>query len=203
MCLEECLHSFLEKNNLIFKRHFVLRSGNSSDHTIVNLFESIKKYTDNDNYVGSVFIDLEKAFDTVDHQILLQQVYHYGIPGLAHNWFGLYLSNRQQFGSISGFFSELISIKCGVSQGSILGPFLSLLYINDLDSVFNKVMTIKFPDDTHISYASKNLSTIESVKSYELKKLAKLAEWLRSNKLSLSSGKSELVIFHSKTKNEL
>ena len=82
-------------------------------------------------------------------------------------------------------------IKCGCT----LGPLLFLLYIDDLNSVFNKAITIHFADDTHLSYASKKLSTIESV--------MKLAEWLRSNKLSLNSGKSELVIFRSKTKKEL
>ena len=73
-----------------------------------------------------VFIDLEKAFDTVDHQILLQKLYHYGIRGLAHNWFK---SNRQWFVFISGSSSELIPIKCGVPQGSTLAPLLFLLYI--------------------------------------------------------------------------
>ena len=87
------VYSFHEKNILIFKRQFAFRSGYSSNHTIVNLVESIKKYIENDNYVCSVFIDLEKTFDTVDHQILLQKLYHYGIRGLAHNWFKLYLSN--------------------------------------------------------------------------------------------------------------
>ena len=82
----------LQKNNLIFKRQFGFRSGYSSNHTIVNLVESIKKYIENDNYVCSVFIDLKKTFDTVDHQILLQKIYHYGFRGLAHNWFKL---NRQ------------------------------------------------------------------------------------------------------------
>ena len=125
----------------------------------------------------SVFIDLEKAFDTIDHQILLQKLYHYGIRGLAHNWFRSYLSNQQQFVSMSGSSSEMMSVKCGVPQGSTLGPLLFLLYINDLNPAFNKVITIHFADDTHLKYASKKLSTIESVMTYELKKSA---EWLRS-----------------------
>ena len=148
----------------------------------------------------SVFTNLEKAFDTVDHQILLQKLYHYGIRGLAHNWFQSYLFNRQQFFFISGSSSELMSIKCGVPQGSTLGPLLFLLYINDLNSVFNKAITIHFANDTHLSYASKKLSTTESVMTCESKILT---EWLRSNKLALNSGKSELVIFRSKTKKEL
>ena len=178
---------FLRKKKIIFKRQFGFRSGYSPNPTIVNLVESIKKYIDNDNYVCSVFTDLEKAFDAVDHQILLQKLYHYGIRGLAHNWFQSYLFNRQQFFFISGSSSELMSIKCGVPQRSTLGPLLCLLYINNLNSVFNKTMTIHFADDTHFSYASKKLSAIESVMNCELKKLI---EWLRYNKLSLNSGKS-------------
>ena len=141
----------------------------------------------------SVFIDLEKAFDAVDHQILLQKLYHYGIRSLAHNRFRSYLSNLQQFVFMSGF-------SCGLPQGYTLGPILLLLYINDLNSLFNETITIHFADDTHLSYASKKLSTIESVMNYELKELA---EWLRSNKLSLNFVKSKLVIFPSKAKIEL
>ena len=150
------------------------------------------KYIDNDTNVCSIFIDLEKAFDTVDHQNLLPKFYHYGIRSLANNWFRSYL---QQFVFIPGSSPELMPIKCGVPQGSTLGPLLFLLYVNDLNSLFNKAITIHFADDAHLSYASKKLSTIELVTNYELKKLA---EWLRSKKLSVNFGQSELVIFAQK-----
>ena len=126
-CVYKPVHSFLDKNNVIFMRQSGLRSDYFSNHTKVNLAESIKKYIDNDNYVCSVFIDLEKAFDTVDHQILLQILYHCGIRNLAHNRFRSYLSNLQQFSFMSGFSSELMSVKCALPQGCTLGPILLLL----------------------------------------------------------------------------
>ena len=89
-CVYKRVYPFLKKNNPIFKCQFGFRSGYSSNQTMVNLVESIKIYIDNDNYLCSVFIDPEKAFDTVDHQILLQKLYHYGIRDLGRNWFRSY-----------------------------------------------------------------------------------------------------------------
>ena len=106
----------------------------------------------------SVFINLKKAFDTVDHQILLQKLYRYGIRGLGHSWFRLYLSNRQQYVFISDSSSKMMSVKCGVPEGSTLVPLLFSLYINDLNSVLNKTITIHFADDTHLKRSVRNIT---------------------------------------------
>ena len=105
----------------------------STSHALINLTENIWQALDNE-YIGcGIFVDLQKAFDTVDHQILLSKGDCYGIQGISNNWFKSYLSNRKQFVSINGYDSELAEINCGVPQGSVLRLPLFLLYINDLD----------------------------------------------------------------------
>ena len=94
--------------------------------------ENIGKVIDNKVFVCGVFVDLQKAFDTVDHNILLHKLSHYGIRDIPNCWFSFYLSNRKQFVTINGFDSETQSLQCGVPQGSVLGPLLFLIYINDL-----------------------------------------------------------------------
>ena len=91
--------------------------------------ESIKSTIDNGDYGCGVFIDLKKAFDTVNHSILLKKMEHYGIRGIALNWFTSYLSNRKQYVSVNGHTSEYLNISCGVPQGSVLGPLLFLVYL--------------------------------------------------------------------------
>ena len=191
-CVHKRLYSYLEKNKLIFNRQFGFRKGFSTNHALVDLIETIKDHIDKGDYVCSVFIDLRKAFDTVDHQILLDKLNFYGIRGICYNWFLSYLSNRQQYVSLDGYSSTIRDIKCGVPQGSTLGPLLFLLYINDLHKVFDKALMIHFADDTKLSFANKKLSTIENVMNYELKKLV---SWLNCNKLSLNSDKTINVYY--------
>ena len=102
---------------------------------------------DNREYVLGVFLDFSKAFDTVDHSILLDKLYHYGVRGCAYHWFQSYLSNRSQRVTYDGVKSSLGFIKCGVPQGSILGPLLFLLYINDLSPVCKHAFPILFADE--------------------------------------------------------
>ena len=105
----------------------------STSHALINITENIRKALDEGNIGCGVFVDLQKAFDTVNHQILLAKLDNYGICGFTNDWFKSYLSNRNQYISINGYDSRLAAISCGVPQGSVLGPFLFLLYINDLN----------------------------------------------------------------------
>ena len=122
-----------------------------------------------------MFIDLKKAFYTVNHDILLLKLEHYGIRGVAYSWFKSYLSDRKQFVSLNGVESNLKNISCGVPQGSVLGPLLFLLYINDLPNISSKLKFFLFADDTNIYFESKNLKNIEKIINFELKKFY---EWL-------------------------
>ena len=99
-------------------------------------------------FVCGVFVDLEKAFDTLDHNILLHKLSHYGIRDIANHWFSSYLSNRKQFATINGFDSETQNFQCRVPQGSVLGSLLFLIYINDLHNYIKFSQSFHFPDDT-------------------------------------------------------
>ena len=129
---------------------------------------------------------------------MLCKLEHYGICGCALEWFRSYLSDRKQYVSVNGSNSNLFSITCGVPQGSVLGPLLFLIYINDLPSASKKLTFYLFADDTNIYYESKDLSNLTKVVNKELRLLKK---WLDANKLSLNIDKTNYIIFHSSSVN--
>ena len=157
------------------------------------MVDKIQKAADNKNYSCGVFIDLCKAFDTVDHHILLDKLEYYGIRGIAHKWFSSYLSNRSQFVSLGQIESGPQQILCGVPQGSVLGPLLFLLYVNDLHKCSSVLDFHLFADDTNIFLQDQNLRSLELKFNEELDKVN---QWLQSNRLSLNIDKTNFVIFH-------
>ena len=121
---------------------------------LTSLTEMIRKALDEDKFVCEVFIDLQKVFDTVDHDILLSKLNHNGIRGATYQWFKSYLTGRQQYTTIAQLKSDLCSINYGVPQGSVLGPMLFLLYINDLNQAVLHSKVHHFADDTNFLYDS-------------------------------------------------
>ena len=114
-------------------------------------------------YGCGIFIDLKKAFDTVNHPILIRKLEHYGIRENSLQWFTSYLSNRKQYVYFNGHSSEVKSINCGVPQGSVLGPLLFLLYINDLPHVSSNLRFYLFADDTNLYYESNDLKKLKKL----------------------------------------
>jgi hypothetical protein len=192
------LMNFSTANNLLYKYQFGFRCNYSTSMALVTLVDKIMSAIDNGNMVVGVFLDFQKAFDTVNHNILLNKLYKYGIRGVAFNWLKDYLSNRYQYVTFDNHDSQKKLIKCGVPQGSILGPLLFLLYINDITNVSDTIFPIIFADDTNIFLTGKNIDEIILNMNYELQNIVK---WLNANKLSLNVGKTQYMIFRSqKTK---
>ena len=126
------------------------RKNHSTSLALIDLYEKVSLALDRNEHAVGVFLDLSKAFDTVDQNILLDKLEHYGIRGVALDWVRSYLSNRLQFVQFNGQCSSPQTICCGVPQGSILGPLFFLLYINDLNNVSTVVELILFSDDTNL-----------------------------------------------------
>ena len=139
-------------------------------------------------------MDLRKVFDTVNHKILLETLQHYGVRGMAFNWFQSYLTNGKQYVEVNGASSDVLYVMCGVPQGSVLGPLLFLIFINDLPGVCKKLKFYLYADDTNIYFESDSLDFLEKTINKELRKVDK---WLTTNRLALNVDKSHFVLFHS------
>ena len=159
---------------------------------IVNLMAKITNSLDNKKAVISVFIDLKKAFDTIDHTILLQTLNHYGIRRIVNQWVCSYLTHRKQYVQIKGTKSSLERILCGVLQGSILGPTLFNLYLNDICNVSSILEFTLFADDTNIIYSYDSTTSLCNTLNTELEKLN---AWFNLNKLSLNFQKTNYITF--------
>ena len=186
------MYAFLKKHDILYELQFGFRAKHSTTQALISITEKIRSALDSGNVTCGIFIDLQKAFDTVDHMLLLQKLEHYGIRDNANKWFKSYLTNRKQFVSINGFQSDEALMQFGVPQGSILGTILFLLYINDLNNASRFCTTRLFADDTCLLIKNKNLKQLKKHLNLDLRNVC---NWLKANKISLNSSKTEMLLF--------
>ena len=163
----------------------------------MDLVDNISKNIDEGNYGIGIFLDLSKAFDTIDHTILLDKLCRYGVRGVTVNWFKHYLNDRKQFVSYNNTTSVSMKVTCGVLQGSILGPLLFILYVNDITKVSNIFKINLFADDTSLIHTHDNFEYLIKETNEEL---IRISTWLATNKLVLNINKTNYMIFTSRDK---
>ena len=187
------LIGFLNAHNILYEHQYGFRSNHNTSQPVLHFYDKIYNSLNQKPSAKtlSIFVDLKKAFDTVDHSILLKKMAHYGIRETSNVWFENYLFEREQFVNINGVDSDIMKIVCGVPQGSVLGPLLFLLYINDLPNA-TEFLTLLFADDTTFQYSGDNLDLLFEKSNFELEKAS---IWFKANKLTLNVKKTKFMLF--------
>ena len=189
--IHQQLYSYLQEHNILDSAQFGFRPGHSTQDGLVSLVEEWREAMDEDRLVGSVFLDLSKAFDMVDHSILLRKLQRYGIGGKELEWFQGYLSGRRQRVCVGEAKSQWIVVKRGVPQGSIMGPLLFIMYVNDLPQVIRNSSVMQYADDTTITLVAKDATTLENGLDEDLDSVAR---WADGNGLKLNTRKTQLLL---------
>jgi retron-type reverse transcriptase len=191
------LINFIDKNKILSKHQYGFRRNRSTELAVLDFVDKITKAIEEGKFTVGIFLDLSKAFDTINHKILIRKLEHYGIRGTAKKLFENYLYNRKQYVKYNGVLCEEMTITSGVPQGSVLGPVLFLLYINDIQFCSKLVSIILFADDTNILYSDVCLKTLNETIQVEMNKIT---DWLNVNKLSINTARTKLILFRSKNK---
>lgn len=197
LVVKEQLVKYMESKKILTTAQFGFREGHSTNDAILCLINNINDCLEGKCYPLCVFCDLTKAFDCVDHQYLLEKLNFYGIRGISHNWFKSYLNNRKMYVELKEIVDNEIvptttdqkKLKCGVPQGSILGPVLFLIYINDLVDNFKMVRFSLFADDTSILFKESLPECTEILNDVN--------DWFSANRLILNLTKTHNITFHS------
>ncbi|MEE8341453.1 MAG: reverse transcriptase family protein, partial [Candidatus Neomarinimicrobiota bacterium] len=193
------LFNYFTINNLFSNSQYGFRKSHSTEHASIELIDRILEFMQGDDVPFSIFIDLSKAFDTINHGILLRKLQFYGLDQSSLRLFNSYLVNRQQYVTIDGIQSKLGHITTGVPQGSILGPLLFIIYINDISNSSSVFNIISYADDTTLTSSLKTFNTDSNVSNISHKinsEVGKVSEWLCANKLSLNLEKTKFMVFH-------
>jgi hypothetical protein len=197
--LEKTMHkrlfTFLESNKLLYQSQYGFRKNHSTTQAILEFVTKTVAALEDKKSTLAVFLDLSKAFDTINHGILLHKLEFYGIRGIAYDWIKSYLDNRKQFVVYNSCKSVEMSISCGVPQGSVLGPLLFLIYMNDLPDCLNNVNNILFADDTTLYQSARSIDDLYKTINIDL---VTLSDWLKANKLSLNISKTKYMLFSNK-----
>jgi len=175
------------EHNVLYKNQFGFRKNHSTVLALIevvdNIYNNIYNKLDNHEAVIGIYLDLQKAFDTVNHKILLYKMYQYGIRGITYNWFVSYLANRFQFTSVDNVHSGLLTVTCGVPQGSVLGPLLFLLYVNDIANAVPGETVKLFDDDTNLFLSCKDIDSLNQKANFCIRRLN---DWFLANRLSIN-----------------
>ena len=194
------LNNYLQFNSILSNCQFGFRAALSTENAIQKFLNDIYTVFSRSEYAICIFMDLCKAFDTVNHRILLQKLSYYGICGNAHRWFTSYFCNRQQFVSIGTSKSSLRRVSCGVAQGSIVGPLLFILYMNDIVRSSSILKFLLYADDTSLVHHSRDINELVTTVNTELDHVA---GWFHHNQLTLNVEKTNYVIFCSRRSTDL
>lgn len=189
------IYSFFQEKKLFYIAQYGFRKGHSTEHAAIELIDRITLSMDKGDIPIGIFLDLSKAFDTLDHEILLEKLKYYGFDDNALKLMRSYLCDRTQYVEIDNTESDYLTVKTGVPQGSILGPLLFIIYMNDIINASNLFYFVIYADDTSLTSTLEIFRNTGSLSNIN-HELSKISEWLKLNKLSINLTKTKYMIFH-------